>query len=888
MDRDDDAHLFALLEQAGSWPADERRARAEEACRGGPVAAHELLAALARGEQLDAFLEHPAWEDATGLLPETPDAEEGAAWQPGQTVGRYRLLEPLGQGGMGLVFLAEQRDPDRRVALKLIRSDGMSDVATRRFRVEQQTLARLGHPHIAQLYEADLTDDGTPYFAMEWVDGQPIDAYFEAQPLDLDTRLRLFLDVCAAVRHAHQKQVVHRDLKPSNILVQEVDQAPMVKVIDFGIAEALDRPASSILTSESGGVYGTPEFLSPEAFSGDVDTRSDVYALGVLLYELLTGTRPFHREDGDVSALIARIKRGEVGAPSRVVERDALSFVSPAAKRRWAARLRGDLDAIVAKAMRPARAERYDTVADLATDVERFRAHRPVHARAVGAWHHLFLLFRRRRRTVVAAALALVGVLVGTLGTTFGLLRAQREAQATRQALEEAEELSQFLTDLFQQSDPNRARGNELTARELLDQGQKRLASESLGLKPLTRARLSRTIGEVYGDLGDHVAAEPLLQTALGLFHEALGSDHAEVAATLHALGTQKAQSGQPTEAASYFQQALEVQASNPEVASADLARTVYHLGVLAYRDQDYERAVAHFERACPIWEREGTPSDRARCFEAFGALRQAQQRFEDAETLLLRALRLREQALGADHPHVAASLESLCVLARDRQQLAEAAAYCQRSLEIRQRVFGNHHDVVSHTLDHLGVVRRRQGQFDEAEALFAEALATIRAQPEVNRLLETRMLKRLGWVAWSRGSYDTAAELYGTAFAGYDGGLDTPGVSAGFALLGIGLTAWKQGRFDEAERDLVRVRDQFASRNGPDSTAAAWTYWGLAGVYRDRADPARQDLERAGDLYRRALAIRQRAYPEGNEYRVLTESDHTAYLARVDAQGTP
>ncbi|MEM6796445.1 MAG: serine/threonine-protein kinase [Acidobacteriota bacterium] len=896
MSNDADAHFFELLAEAADWPPSERRARALEACQGGPVRVDDLLDALERGDRAEAFLGRPAWEDATSL-PAQQAENDGPSepWQPGQTIGRYRLLESLGRGGMGEVFLAEQGAPERRVALKLIRSDGMSAHALRRFGVEQQTLARLSHPHIAQLFEADLTADGTPYFAMEWIDGRTIDAYLADRPANLEERLRLFLEVCAAVSHAHQKQIVHLDLKPSNVLIRDLDGKASVKVIDFGISEVLDRPAGVAGVSEGGGVNGTPEFMSPESFDGDVDTRSDVYALGLLLYEMVSGTRPFQHRGGELEALMERIRRGEISAPSQRVSGSRLNLAGAAEKKRWMGLIRGDLDAVIARAIKPSREERYASVADLAADLERYLNSRPVKVREAPLWHHMRLLARRRRGRVAAVTIAILGVLAGTIGTTFGLLRAREEAQTTRLALDEAQELSRFLTDLFQQSDPNRALGNELTARELLEQGRTRLESSDLADQPLTRARLSRTVGDIYANLGDYAAAEAMLQSALDLFRQELGENHSEIAQTLHGLASMKAFAGKNKEAASLYEQALHIQEKQEKSAAAtdssasDLARTLYHLGVLAFRASDFDRAENYFARACPIWRRVGTSQDRARCLDAFGVVYMQRSRLEEAEELFLESLRLREEALGTEHPHVAASLESLCTLARDRQQFEAAAGFCIRSLEIRRQVYGDEHSQVAWALQQLGTVQRHQRRWPEAEAATREALAIVRAQPETNLSMEIRLITRLGWIAWMSGDPAKSIEHYRAALSRSGDSLVPGEPGAPAALLGIGLSEWKLGRLDEAERHLLRVHDFFIEHHGPESATAAWTYWGLAGVSRDRADPDRDDLVRAGELYGQALAIRQRVHQEGHELRVLAEDDHAAYLEvlRLARSGT-
>ncbi len=570
--------LFELLEQAVAWPVEEWQQRAAKACADGPVPAVKLLKALARDAELGDFLESPAWKVSGALEIRSPED-----WV-GRQIGRYRLLEPLGHGGMGLVFLAEQQEPERRVALKLIRDEAVSETSVERFRAEQQALARLNHPHIAQFLEADLTEEGQPYFAMEWVDGVPIDTFLLERSPDLDQRLSLFLELCGAVHYAHQKQVVHRDLKPSNILVREIDGRPHAKVIDFGIAEALDRPLgvrreNTQVSTSSGSLYGTPEYLSPESFDGDVDTRADVYSLGVLLYQLVSGERPFHRSDAGAGDLVERICRGEKEPASQAAVRNSKEQ-SPGGRdrREWPRRVQGDLDAVIDKAMHPDRDRRYGTAASLARDIDRFLQSLPVEARPVGSFHLFRLLLRRRRGVVLAASIATLSLILGTVGATFGLLRAQQEAEATRHALAESEALAGFLTDLFEQSEPSRAQGEELTARELLDQGMERLET-GLEDQPRLRADLTRTVGDIYAKLGHYSSAEVLLLRSRALFEKEFGREHPQVVRALHGLGVLKGKAGEAEAAKSYFLQAQALEDVAPGVEPIQKSLTGYHLG---------------------------------------------------------------------------------------------------------------------------------------------------------------------------------------------------------------------------------------------------------------------------------------------------------------------
>ncbi|MEM6795337.1 MAG: serine/threonine-protein kinase [Acidobacteriota bacterium] len=858
--------LFELLEEAQDWPEHgfDREQRAAELCAAGPVSAEELLAALDRADQLSGFLEGPAWEAGRA------SATEPEPWAERQ-VGRYRLEDLLGSGGMGQVFLAEQEEPRRKVALKLIRSEAVSEAAIERFRAEQLALARLNHPNVAQLLDAGVTAEDRPFFAMELVDGLPIHAFLEERRLGLEERLLLFLEICAAGHHAHQKQIVHRDLKPSNILVREIDGRATVKVIDFGIAQALDRPTAGAQVTESGGIYGTPEYLSPESFDGDVDTRADIYALGALLYELVTGARPFRRGASKPAELIERIRRGVRESVSARALRSGVA---------WASRIGGDLEAVIDRAMEPDRDCRYGSVVDLVADVERFLEHRPVSVRSAGPWHQVRLLFRRRRGSALAATVAALSIAAGSGAGAFGLLQARHEAELARQALRESEAMSGFLFGIFQESDPDRAKGEEITARELLDQGVERL-DEDLRDQPKIRAQVTRTIGDIYARLGHFEQAEGLLKESLTLFEEQFGDEPLQEARALSGLGVMKSKAGEIEAGRSYFERALAVLEEHPDLDSNLTALTVYHLGALSFRAQAFDEAAASFDRACALWQRQGGDAQyRARCFDALGAIRLEQGRLKEARDYFLSALEVREVSLGSDHLHVANSLENLCMLEAKLMALQAAEAHCRQALAIRSRALGEDHEQSNRTVALLAVPLRLRGELDASEALVHRALDSDLAAGRGSAA--SKMWTRLGWTAWLRGDYSEAMRRYREAIAVQPASFsDHPPVAQ--AYFGIGLSLWKQGRLEEAENQLQEVIEFRRNHNGPRHQLTAGPMWGLAGVYRDRGTP--EDLARAGDLYREVLDIRRTAFPENHEKVILALRDYRELLSKVDGK---
>jgi len=460
-------------------------------------------------------------------------------------IGNYRLLQKIGQGGMGEVWEAEQTEPVRRhVALKLVKLGMDTESFVARFEAERQALALMDHPCIARVFDAGATPEGRPYFVMELVRGEPIGDYCDAHRLNTRERLELFIKVCEGVQHAHQKGIIHRDMKPSNVLAMEVDGRPVPKIIDFGLAKATSFQLSEHdAHTQLGQMMGTPDYMSPEQASmtiTDVDTRTDVYSLGVMLYELLVGALPFDKRElrsAGIDEMRRKIREQTPPRPStRVVTAPETTSVNrdiePKALIR---RLQGDLDWIVMKAIEKDRNRRYSSASELAADIERHLNKLPVLAGPPSAVYRLGKFVQRHRLGVVAAGVLLVSLLAGIVGTTTGLLRALRAEQLASQEAERATQISTFLVELFEVADPAKAQGETISARQMLDQGVRRI-ERRLTEQPVMRARLMATIGSVYRKLGLSSEAAPLLVQSLRTQEDLLGPNHPEVAETLVSL----------------------------------------------------------------------------------------------------------------------------------------------------------------------------------------------------------------------------------------------------------------------------------------------------------------------------------------------------------------
>ncbi|MCH8212911.1 MAG: tetratricopeptide repeat protein, partial [Proteobacteria bacterium] len=666
-------------------------------------------------------------------LPDIPSADHPGFTPPDhpERIGSYRILQVLGEGGMGIVYEAEQVEPvRRRVALKILKPGMDTKQILARFEAERQALAVMEHPNIAKVLDAGTTENGRPYFAMELVRGVKLTNYCDQHRLPIRHRLELFIDVCHAIQHAHQKGVIHRDLKPSNVLVTERDNTPIPMVIDFGIAKAISqRLTERTLVTQQGQAMGTPAYMSPEQaeMSGlDVDTRTDIYSLGVVLYELLVGRLPLDPDEVGINAFFARLVMREMdhktpsaefsmpGENAQAIARQRRG--DPATLRR---ELQGDLDWIVLKAMETDRNRRYETVNGLAMDIQRHLNDEAVLARPPSTRYRLAKFVRRNRTVVGAGALIAASLVVGAAAATVGMVRAIRaEASAASEAAA-AQQVADFLVGLFEVSDPSEALGNAVTAREILDEGAERITTE-LADQPVVQARLLTTIGTVYRQLGLLARAQPLLEQALKLREDELGPTHADVASSLNELAQLYLIQGKIADAEPLARQALFI---NERALGQEHATVALNIGVLAaiYMSQGkFADAEPLFQRAVAIHERSVDPDqvELAKVVSNLGVLYFNQQRYDEAEPLWLRAREIRERVLEPDHPDLAASLSNLGALYWTKGRYGDAESVYGRALEIFEKTLDPEHPRMASILNNLGETYLAQERYDEAEPL--------------------------------------------------------------------------------------------------------------------------------------------------------------------------
>lgn len=755
-----------------------------------------------------------------------------------ERIGPYVLLEIVGQGGFGVVWLAEQREPvRRRVALKLIRPGMDSDEVIARFRAEQQALALMNHPNVARVFDAGTTERGLPYFVMEFVAGEPITRYCDRQRLPLAERLRLFTHVCDAVHHAHMRGVIHRDLKPSNILVSVPDAdssggEPRPVVIDFGVAKALhQRLTDTTVHTKQGFLVGTPEYMSPEQaemFGTDVDTRTDIYALGVVLYELLTGALPFEPESLRRAGYdeIRRIIR-EVEPPRPSTRLTSMVAARAAAEARQTRSeelvrtLRSELEWIPMFAMRKDRTRRYRSAAEFADDIRNYLSGRALIAGPESATYRARKFVRRNRGVVAAAGSVLVALVLGLVGTLWQALRADERARAAEAAERKAEAINEFVQQALQSADPFEGGAQDMTVVEAMRNALREIEAGAFRDQPDIEAGILSTIADVLLNNGDAEEArriyDGILQAQLERWDRA---DRIEVVDAMNDLASAEIAMGDVAEAERLLTLALEMHRRLPERDEQDVALLLNNvasvredLGRLHDAESLLRESLAIREGAV-----RGDDEDLANTLNNLSSVRAALGDLDEAESLCRKALEMRQRLLGADHPEVANSLNNLAILVMERGRASDAEMLNRRALAIRRRSFAGDHPLVADSLCHLAQSLVSRGEATEAEPLAREALAMRRrlypdGHPDVANSLHT-----VATIDFARGDVPAAEHAAREAVAVQE---RVAPESARALLLKATLAriVHAQGREDDARSLMREVLDE-SGRHGELSTA--------------------------------------------------------------------
>lgn len=797
---------------------------------------------VADNEAAESFLERPA-AIALGIAGSAFDLDTDLNWDASPTfpenenptrvlenrsqpsarreIGRYVLLRKLGEGGMGVVYLAEQREPvRRRVALKVIKLGMDTNQVVARFESERQALALMSHPNIAQVFDAGATSEGRPYFVMEYVEGVPITRYCDAHKLDPRQRLELFIQVCEGVQHAHHKGIIHRDIKPSNVLVMVRDDRPLPKIIDFGLAKATAPSLTEgTIFTEHGQVVGTLDYMSPEqagVTQSDVDSRTDVYSLGVLLYELLVGAVPVQRSLRGTAGMLdigSWVAESDLPRPSARLaglgdEASAAALSRGTDVRTLLRRLRGDLDWITIKPLEKDRARRYSTPAELAADIRRHLQHEPVLAGPPSTIYR-FRKFVRRNRVLAGATAAVAAVLLlGIAGTSIGLVRAERARQEaeTQRGLasleaEKAQALSDFLQKALTSPDP-RLDGRDVRVVDVLDEAAGEI-EEQFSAQPEIEAEVRAAIGRSYRGLGLFGEAEEQMVATLETRRRALGPTHPETLRSMSELALVRADRGELDSAAQLYREALELQTQTLGADHPDTLGTANDLANLLMDRSEYDEAETLLRRVLDSAgdNEEDWPTEILVTRANLAYLLQNQGQLDEAEAEYLAAIEGLQLRLGEKHPQVLDVMNNLATLLMETGRLDEAESIARQTLRLRREVLGDSHPWVLHSINNLAAILHGQGKLDEAEPLYREALESNRRLLGNDHPETLTAANNLAFLYEDRGQVAEAERLYRMVVERRMTVLGAEHQDTLIAMHNLAALLLGSGRLDEAER---------------------------------------------------------------------------------------
>ena len=831
-----------LFHAAADLPAVDQRAFVEKASDGDGAIVAEVLAMLEEDAQGKSVLDRNVAQLADQVLDRPSRSDIGS-----KQFGPYLIKEVLGEGGMGVVYLAERKDLGSKVAIKILRDAWLSPARRERFASEQRTLAQLNHPSIARLYDADTLDDGTPWFVMEYVEGVPLTHYCQKYNCTIERRLQLFRQVCEAVQYAHAHAVIHRDLKPTNIFVK-ADGG--VRLLDFGIAkqvESMDSPADQTRTVLR---MMTPAYASPEQIRGDsIGVHTDVYSLGVILFELLTDRLPFDLSNLTPNEAASIIAGHEPGKPSQAAQGTS---IPPIGKTQWA-----DLDVLCLKAMHKDGLRRYRSVEALVRDIDHYLKGEPLEARPDSLGYRVEKFVTRNWRAVSAATAVLL--LIAGLSTVF----TWRLAKARNAALAEAartQRIQDFMISVFQGGDEVAGPAAEVRVVDMIDSGVHQ--AQALGSDPKAQSDLLYSFAGIYQKLGQLAKAESLFQATLEQRKSLFGADSPEVAESLVALGLLRSDQSRLDEAEQLARQGLQMAGrhlapNHPAVVKATLA-----LGQILGERGSYDQAIELLQGVVNVQSAAGVETaDLAASLSALADANYNAGHYDVCVPLYYRVLETHRQIYGPKHPLVAADLGSLGVVQADlgyydkaedfdRQALAiteayygkdspktaldlnalgqalqyekkydEAVALLERALTIREHAFGPMHSSVADTLNELGNIASMREQLDEAEAKFRRVVEIYRSVYGDNHYMVAIALSNVASIRMDKKDYGQAERIYRDVVRRFTQTLSADNVNTGIAHIKLGRTLMKEKHFQEAAAESLAGYDILIKQTNPQTS---------------------------------------------------------------------
>jgi serine/threonine-protein kinase len=852
------ARIEAILDELIELSPEARRSRLDDL----PASEREL-----RGEVQRLLDEDSRGGDGildlglAALAGRVLEVDDEPTAEAGQRIGPYRIVRELGRGGMGEVLLAERVDGDfeQLVALKIIRGGPNRAEVVERFRHERRILATLRHANIAALYDGGATEDGAPYFAMEFVEGERIHEYCDERRLSLAERIDLFDAVCRAVQYAHQNLVIHRDLKPSNVLVTAEGT---VKLLDFGIAKVVDSDSDDAEQTQAASRFLTPAYAAPEQILDEpTSTATDVYSLGVLLHVLLTG----HNPHGDTSRSADRARavlEEELPDPSTTAQRDTHSeTAAEIARRRGLApnglrrRLRGDLDDILQMALQRKPSDRYASAEDLRADLERYRDSRPVAARPDTPGYRFRRFVRRNTVPFVAGTTLLVSVLGFAIWMSVLYGRAVRAETESAIEAEKAKRVAAFLEELFEVSDPDVSPGETVTARELLDVGAERIATE-LGDEPDVRSSLQLTMARTYRALGLLEEAEELGRAALQTRATLFGDESEDVASALIELAETHIEQRRLEEGEDAARRGLAIRERRLAPDHSELGHAFGTLGAIQFFQTRYDDAERNMRRALDIYERAAVRDDKTIAVAAsdLAGVYLNQGRPKDAIPLFEEAIEAYRHAGDGEHPWVSYFYGNLghALMSAGRHEEAEAAFL--RGLEIRIRGYGEEHPDVGTLHASLGELYQRMGRFDDAERHVRRSVTILRNAVPADHLELAWAVEGLGMVLLRAEKLDEADSLLAEAKSIAEKSVDGDNVLYGVLLDHVADLREAQDRWEEAGELREQVVVIFEGAYGPDHAYVASRLQGVAKNHEHR-----NRFEDAATHYGRIVSILQK-----------------------------